>query len=147
MDIQLWRIRIGMFNGNSRSCFKSPSRLATSKSASLPHLLDIFLHAISLIDIFCELFIHFLLLTIIVLEICCQAFLYFFNISGLSDSTQAPSSRRQFFHVMLLIFNFNLPSLLIIIRLLLLLSGNVEPNPGPPPLNCCLLVCGMLIHC
>ena len=131
MDIQLWRIRIGMFNGISRSCFKSP-RLATSKCAFLTHLLDVLLHTLLLIDMLTGLFIHVLLLTIILFEICCQAFLQLFNTSGSSTCSQAQSSCRQLFLILLLIFNFNSPSLSIIIRLLLLLSGNVEPNPGPP---------------
>ena len=130
MDIHLWRIRIGMFNGISRSC-SSPCQVTNSVTDSLPPLLDLFHRIISPFDMLSGIFIHGLLLTFIILDIYCSAFFHCFNVARISASCQAPSSCKKLLLALFLIFNLNSSSISIIIRLLLLKSGNVEPNPGP----------------
>ena len=89
MDIHLWRIRIGMFNGTSRSC-SSPCKIKNYVITSLPPLLDVFQCIISFFDMLSGPFIHGLLLTLIILDIYCTASLRCFNVARASASANHP---------------------------------------------------------
>ena len=119
-----------MFNGIFRTCSSPKSIISEITPLSLLH--ELFGFMVSLFNILSGFFIHGILLCLIILDICCIAFLHCLHVSRVSASNQCFLSSKKLFLALLLIFNINSPFISIIIRSLLLQSGNVEPNPGPP---------------
>ena len=132
VDINAWRVRIGTFNG-TRSCRSSSHcRPSSSETALLSLLLHISHLIASTFDMLSEIFIHALLLALVMLDIFCITILHFFNVIRLCANSRAPSTCKSFFTILLPIFMINSSSISLVLRLLLLQSGDVEPNPGPP---------------
>ena len=137
LDIHTWRIRIGTFSGNSRSCCSSSHcKSFSSGIALLPLLLSLLLNIshsiISSFNMLSEIFTHTLLLILVILDIYCITILHLFNVIRLRASRQAPSVCKSYLTTLLPICMINSPSISLVLRLLLLQSGDVEPNPGPP---------------
>ena len=131
MDIQLWRARIGTFNWSFHTC-SSPPRSANSKVSVLLHLSKIFHFFACIVHLCSGLFIHVLLLCLILLDICCIFVLHCFHVPKASAMSHGSFSLSKKVFSFCLIVTLNSSSISIIIRLLILQSGNVEPNPGPP---------------
>ena len=132
MDIQLWRARIGTFHGMLGCCRPSPARRLISEKSLSSFLLKIFCIGIFFSRILSGLFIHMLLLGLIVLDIFGTALLHCMHVSILGVSILRLPSKITSFSFCLL-FSLNSPFISIIIRSLLVQSGNIETNPGPPP--------------
>ena len=131
MDIQLWRARIGAFNGVFHTRSSSP-KSANSKISVLSHLLASIHFAASIVHLCSGFFIHALILCLILLDIFCISVLHCFQVARVSATSHSflPLSKNIFSFCLMVTLNAS--SISIIIRLLILQSGNVEPNPGPP---------------
>ena len=129
MFIQLWRARIGLFNGHHGkpcSSIKSPNVISLFIS-----LLDA-LHAAAYVSTSIHnIFIHVLLLCIIICDLSCHILRKCFKV-GLASVRNHQLLSKQLSIALLMLLTLN-PSLISIILRSLLLRSGIEPNPGPSP--------------
>ena len=122
-DVQAWRARIGMFNGSPKNIHSvKKTYLSFSILDMFPHKL--FLTLSSSINVMGSLVAHCCLLILLLIEI------------STAFATKRPSFNNKLCKKIML-QSFCNPCLVaflsLLMRMLLLRSGNVESNPGPRP--------------
>ena len=130
-DLLSWRSSIGSFHCRFRVCSSSSTGNPPSESNFTALSLNMSQLLVLLSNLLSAPFIHILLLIFVITDIICTTLLHCSRVVILSDSQSYPISKKTF--VAFCLFSLNSSFISIIIRSLLVQSGNVETNPGPPP--------------
>ena len=133
MDIQQWRLRIGMFNGNVRNCRPLHRNKNTCVSLDkILYLLRFYNLVLFLFDKISDAFVFVSLFIIIISHITGLLAMHFLKKCFKSINIVCSPPIKLLFNIFtnkIIIAAF----ISIIIRSLLFQSGSVERNPGPPP--------------
>ena len=134
-DIQSWRSKIGLFHGSRqlRSCRCTSSASSTSEINLLSMCLKLSQFFVSSSQLLSEPFILSILLCLIITDIFCTVFLNCFQVARVRFINGVFPVSKKTFYMFCLLCCLNPPFISIVVKLLLVQSGNVEKNPGPPP--------------